>query len=83
MEDNLDKIANDIENSIVWHKLCDDCYQSLISVTDKLHDLKKFSLNIDNNHTLIIGKHGPVVKCIDSKDNTKVTFLPVKKNDSS
>ena len=80
MEDNLDKIANDIENSIVWHKLCDDCYQSLISVTDKLHDLKKFSLNIDNNHTLIIGKHGPVVKCIDSKDNTKVTFLPVKKN---
>ena len=80
MEDNLDKIANDIENSIVWHKLCDDCYQSLISVTNKLHDLKKFSLNIDNNHTLIIGKHGPVVKCIDSKDTTKVTFLPVKKN---
>ena len=80
MEDNLDKIANDIENSIVWHKLCDDCYQSLISVTDKLHDLKKFSLNIDNNHTLIIGKYGPVVKCIDSKDNTKVSFLPIKKN---
>ena len=80
MEDNLDKIANDIENSIVWHKLCDDCYQSLISVTNKLHDLKKFSLNIDNNHTLIIGKHGPDVKCIDTKDTTKVTFLPVKKN---
>ena len=80
MEDNLDKIANDIENSIVWHKLCDVCYQSLISVTDKLHDLKKFSLNIDNNHTLIIGKYGPVVKCIDSKDNTKVSFLPIKKN---
>jgi DNA topoisomerase-1 len=79
MEDNLDKIANN-EHSIVWHKLCDDCYQSLISVTDKLHDFKKFSLNIDNNHTLIIGKHGPVVKCIDSKDNKKVTFLPIKKN---
>jgi DNA topoisomerase-1 len=80
MEDNLDKIANDNEHSIVWHKLCDDCYQSLISVTDKLHDFKKFSLNIDNNHTIIIGKHGPVVKCIDSKDHTKVSFLPVKKN---
>jgi len=82
MEDNLDKIANNNgnKNSIIWHKLCDDCYQCLISVTDKLHDLKKFTLNIDNNHTLIIGKHGPVVKCIDSKDNTKVTFLPIKKN---
>ena len=79
MEDNLDKIANGNEDSIVWHKLCNDCYQGLISVTDKLHDFKKFSLNIDNNHTLIIGKYGPVVKCIDSKDNSKVTFLPVKK----
>jgi DNA topoisomerase-1 len=80
MEDNLDQIANGNDTSIVWHKLCDDCYQSLISVTNQLHDLKKFSLNIDNNHTLIIGKHGPVVKCIDSKDNTKVSFLPIKKN---
>ena len=79
MEDNLDKIANN-KYLTAWHKLCDDCYQSLISVTDKLHDFKKFSLNIDNNHTLIVGKHGPVVKCIDPKDNTKVTFLSVKKN---
>jgi DNA topoisomerase-1 len=29
---------------------------------------------------LIIGKHGPVIKCINLKDTKKVTFLPVKKD---
>lgn len=77
MEDNLDKIST---GKLIWHKLCYNCYTSLTDVTNTLADLKKFSIYIDNNHTLIIGKHGPVVKCIDSTDSKKVTFLPVKKN---
>lgn len=83
MEDDLDKIAN--SNSTcetqplgpLWFQLCDNCYKGLTSVKQ---DLKKFSLEIDKNHTLIIGKHGPVVKCIDPKDSKKISFLPVKKN---
>jgi DNA topoisomerase-1 len=35
---------------------------------------------LDDNHTLIIGKYGPVVKYTDKKDPKKVTFIPVKKN---
>jgi DNA topoisomerase-1 len=77
MEDDLDKIAN---GNLIWHQLCENCYSGLNKVTDKLQDLKKFSIEIDENHTLIIGKHGPVVKYVDPKDRKKVSFLQVKKN---
>lgn len=77
MEDDLDKIAN---GKLIWHNLCYTCNSSLTEVTNKLQDFKKFSIDIDENHTLIIGKHGPVVKCIDKKDKKNVSFIQVKKN---
>lgn len=77
MEDSLDRIAN---GKTKWNSLCDDCFNELTNITKDLQDLKKFSIEIDNEHTLIIGKHGPVVKCINSKDPKKITFLAVKKN---
>jgi DNA topoisomerase-1 len=43
-------------------------------------DLKKFSIEIDKEHTLIIGKHGPVIKCCTKNSMKKITFIPVKKN---
>jgi len=76
MEDNLDLIANGKTN---WISLCDTCFNELTNTMKDLNDLKKFSIEIDNEHTLIIGKHGPVVKCINSNDPKKVTFLAVKK----
>ena len=77
MEDELDSIVN---GNIIWHQLCDKCYKELTRVITSLHELKKFSIKIDSYHTLIIGKHGPVVKCSEPKDNKKISFLPVKKN---
>ena len=77
MENTLDKISN---GQFLWYELCKCCYNELTNVTSQLQDLIKFSLKIDDNHTLIIGKHGPVVKCTDKNDNKKVTFLPVKKD---
>jgi len=77
MEDCLDLIA---KGKTKWNNLCDKCHKELTDVMKEVKDLKKFSIEIDNQHTLIIGKHGPVVKCINSKDPKKVTFLPVKKN---
>ena len=76
MEDSLDVIANGKTN---WVSLCDTCFKDLTAITKELIDVKKFSIVIDNEHTLIIGKHGPVVKCINSNDPKKITFLPVKK----
>jgi DNA topoisomerase-1 len=75
MENNLDKIAN---NNYVWYELCKICYDELTNVLDGMKDLKRFSLKIDKDHELIIGKYGPVVKYVDDKKNIK--FLSVKNN---
>ena len=77
MENTLDKISN---GQFIWYELCNGCFNELTNVTSQLQDLIKFSLKLDDNHTLIIGKYGPVVKCTDKKDPKKVSFLPVKKN---
>lgn len=74
MEDELDKIA---KGNTIWYELCENCYKGLTSVKQ---DFTKFSIKIDDNHTLIIGKHGPVVKYIDPKDRKNVSFIAVKKN---
>ena len=77
MEDTLDKIA---DGKTLWHELCSDCYTSLTKVTNSLTELKKFCLIIDEIHSLIIGKHGLVIKRIDPKNSKNVSFIPVKKN---
>jgi DNA topoisomerase-1 len=75
MEDSLDQIARGKKTYV---SLCNECYLELTNLTKDLEELKKFSVEIDEKHTLIIGKHGPVVKYIDP-DNKKVSFLKVKK----
>jgi DNA topoisomerase I len=77
MEDCLDLIAT---GQTKWNNLCDKCHKELTDVMRDVKHLKKFSIEIDKQHTLIIGKHGPVVKCVNSKNPKKATFLPVKKN---
>jgi DNA topoisomerase-1 len=77
MENTLDKISN---GQFLWYELCNCCFLELTNVTSKLQDLIKYNLKLDDRHTLIIGKYGPVVKCTDKKDPKKISFLPVKKN---
>jgi DNA topoisomerase-1 len=77
MEDHLDLIA---KGETEWIKICDDCYKELTNSINELQGLKKFSMKIDEEHTLIIGKNGPVVKRVSSKNAKDVSFLPVKKN---
>ena len=66
MEFQLDEIATD---GMVWHELCYKCWHE---VTTQLQELKtrgvvKEEVRIDDNHTYIIGKFGPVIKCVVSK----------------
>lgn len=77
MENNLDSIATGDKE---LHKLCDVCYKELTNITNELHEANKFSIEIDDEHTLIIGKYGPVIKRIDKLDSKLVTFVHVKKN---
>ena len=84
MEHSLDLIAH---NATQWTSLCDECYKALISITKDLKDESKFSLKIDDQHTLIIGKYGPVIKR-QLKPGSKpsntlppaTSFIPVKKD---
>ena len=76
MEHALDLIAT---NNKQWSTLCDECYKELISITKDLKNESKFSLKIDDIHTLIIGKYGPVIKR-QQKNDKEATFIPVKKD---
>ena len=80
MEDELDSIS---KGSKVWHQLCDQCYSEIEqNIKDAGDDLKKKEITIDAEHSYIVGKNGPVIKCVkkDAEGKTKVTFKPVKKD---
>ena len=77
MENELDFIAT---NKRIWTTLCDNCFQTLISITKDLKEEPKFSLKIDDFHTLIIGKYGPVIRQRFVDASKKDSFIPVKKD---
>lgn len=73
MEKELDIIATGESNYI---DLCGKCYKELTKLVTDL-DQEKYEVKIDDNHTFIIGKNGPVIK---ETINEKVTFKSVKKD---
>ena len=76
MEDRLDKIAKAEE---IWHELCNECYQD-IQVASRELVSTKVTIPIDEYHTYIIGKYGPVIKYNPTGDKNDITFKSVKKD---
>ena len=74
MEDELDGIA---KGEKLGHQLCRSCYEQIETLTKPLRGQDKMSIPIDDNHTYIIGKHGPVIKCVI---DGKTSFKAVKKD---
>ena len=74
MEDTLDKISKGNE---VWHSLCKKCNLEIIELSEKISDENRVKIVIDENHTYMIGKYGPVIKC---EINGVKTWKGVKKN---
>lgn len=72
MEDSLDMIAN---GNKVWHQLCDECHNEINILSECLVDIKRETIQIDNNHIYMIAKYGPVIK---QTNGDKVKFIPVK-----
>ena len=75
MESQLDEIATE---GMVWHELCYKCW---FDVTTQLQELKergvvKEEVKIDDNHSYIIGKNGPVIRCrvTDAGDDVSETI---------
>ena len=86
MENALDLVAT---NKRQWASLCDECFMSLASVTKDLKEEPKFSIKMDDTHTIIMGKFGPVIRRqvpdkvpdkVPSRSRQPVTFIPVKKD---
>lgn len=79
MENALDLVAT---NKKPLTALCDECFTALTLVTNDLKEEPKFSIRIDDMHTIIMGKFGPVIRRQEpsEKKGKPVTFIPVKKD---
>ena len=78
MEDALDKIA---KGQHIWHELCNKCNKEIDTLVDGLKDETKIEIKIDENNTYMIGKYGPVIKCVEEVDGKEeIKFKPIKKD---
>ena len=72
MEDDLDKISKGEKD---WREVCKICNEKIDAFIENLAYDKKVEIKIDDAHVYMIGKYGPVIKCI--KDNS---FKGIKKD---
>ena len=72
MEDTLDLIA---KGESIWHDLCRNCLEQINTLSGGLRTGNKEQIEIDANHTYMIAKYGPVIKCVNG---SKTTFKKVR-----
>lgn len=84
MEDDLDLIAKGEKK---WYELCNDCLNEITLLSNDLKNKKEEkeeneeNIKIDENHTYIVGKYGPVVKYVsNNKKRSNITFKSVNPN---
>ena len=78
MEESLDKIA---KGESIWYELCDSCNKQIDKLVDGLKDETKIEMKLDENNTYLIGKYGPVIKCVEEVDGKQeITFKSIKKD---
>ena len=74
MEDDLDLV---VQGAIKWPSICEKYYKELEELTATITERGKETIRIDADHTYMIGKYGPVIKCVKNKETT---FKPVRKD---
>lgn len=78
MEDKLDQIS---KGKLLLYDLCNECNQQLDKLINCLDGNSKLNFKIDDDNSYIIGKYGPVIKCLETKDGREtLSFKSVKKN---
>jgi DNA topoisomerase-1 len=78
MESALDKIA---KGELIWFELCTACNKEVDELIEIIRDETKFEVQIDDNNTFLIGKYGPVIKCVEEKNGKEeISFKSVKKD---
>jgi len=77
MEISLDKIA---KGETCWVELCKKCNLQVDSLIDDLKDETKIEIKLDDNNTYMIGRYGPVIKCVEDIDGKEeIKFKSIKK----
>ncbi len=78
MENSLDKIA---KGELIWFEVCSSCNDEINQLVDHIASDSKIEFQIDEKNSYIIGKYGPVIKCIDDNNGKQeVTFKSIKKD---
>ena len=78
MEETLDKIA---KGDHVWFELCNICNKQIDLLIDGLREETKFEIKLDDNNTYIVGKYGPVIKCVKEIDGKEqIEFKSIRKD---
>ncbi len=78
MEESLDKIS---KGELIWFEVCSSCNEEVDSLINEIKHETKIEFQIDEKNTYMIGKYGPVIKCVEDKDGKEeITFKPIKKD---
>ena len=79
MEEDLDNISKGLKLST---DLIIQCNTQLEILIDKLKTETKLEVTIDDQHTYLVGKYGPVIKCteMDNEGKEIVSFKAMKKD---
>jgi DNA topoisomerase-1 len=78
MEDELDKIA---KGDTIWYNLCSTCNKQIDTLVDGLKDESKIEVKLDDHNTYLVGKYGPVIKCVEEVNGIEqINFKPIKKD---
>lgn len=73
MERELDSIGRGEKD---WQSLCRECDDTMSSLLDST-TIVKTEIKIDDTHSYMIGRYGPVIKC---NENEKITFKKIRKD---
>ena len=83
MEDTLDLIA---KGEKIWNELCQECLTQIEELSAKILPKAKTSdeelvgeIRIDNEHTYMIAKYGPVIKCTIKDTASRKDIISFKK----
>jgi DNA topoisomerase-1 len=79
MEDDLDLV---VKGTLEWHTICKKYYEELNHLSSTISEKGKETIRIDAAHTYMIGKYGPVIKCVSTneKKEKEITFKAVCKD---
>lgn len=78
MEDDLDKVS---KGNLIWYELCKQCNDQVDLLIDNLKNETKIEFKIDQEHTFMIGKYGPIIKCVENVNEVEeIKFKNIKKD---